>query len=385
MPENWQRLTWGDVGALRYGKALRGYKNTAGATRVFGTNGPIGWTDAQPLATGPRPIVGRKGAYRGVHLASGPFWVIDTAYWLEPHGNLDPVFAYYAILSVDINGMDSGSALPSLTRDHFYQVPLLLPPTDEQERIARVLRTFDDLIEANVSTVRALENLGRTVVSTLLDTEESRLRVTTLSDACGVIESGRRPKGGVKGINSGVPSLGAESVNGLTEFNFSKTKYVPEEFATSMKRGVLTDLDVLVYKDGGKPGEFFPDVSIVGNGYPFDHMVINEHVFRVRAAEPLSQGYLYFWLNTDEMMRRMKEIGSRTAAIPGMNSTNFGQLPIPIPPADWRMTNVRALDQLAEGALSLLAECRDLARRRDELLPLLMSGRVRVRDLEAVA
>lgn len=33
---------------------------------------------------------------------------------------------------------------------------------------------------------------------------------------------------------------------------------------------------------------------------------------------------------------------------------------------------------------SLILESRDLTRQRDELLPLLMSGKVRVRDLEAV-
>lgn len=375
----WEPLAWGDVSDLRYGKALRGYKDCDGSTQVFGTNGPIGYTSEEPLAKGPRPVVGRKGAYRGVHLAAGPFWVIDTAYWLEPKEGLDPVFAYYALLGVDINGMDSGSALPSLTREHFYRVPLDVPPLEEQKRIAGVLGAFDDLIETNREIVRRIDRLGRTVVEpfTSAKHEES---ATTLAQACDVIESGRRPKGGVKGIIAGVPSLGAEFINGLAEFAFAKTKFVPTDFADHMRRGVLTDLDVLVYKDGGKPGEFFPDVSVVGNGYPFERMVINEHVFRLRGSETLGQGYLYFWLSTEKMMGLMKEAGSRTAAIPGMNSTNFGQLPVAVPDLSWRSAHMHALDSLIATALALLAENRDLAHQRDELLPLLMSGKVRVRE-----
>jgi type I restriction enzyme S subunit len=175
------QVTWGEVSQLRYGKALKGYKDGNGSTRVFGTNGPIGYTGEGPLAQGPRPVVGRKGAYRGVHLADGPFWVIDTAYWLEPQEHLDPVFAYYALLRVDINGMDSGSALPSLSRDHFYGVPLDLPPLEEQERIAGVLGAFDDLIETNRRLADQLDEVRVARVSAALAESTFETRLTDIA------------------------------------------------------------------------------------------------------------------------------------------------------------------------------------------------------------
>jgi len=276
----------------------------------------------------------------------------------------------------------AGATRRALTKGHLEALEISVPPLEEQERIAGVLGAFDDLIETNRETVRRLDRLGRSLVEPFTS-ENAAAATVSLVDACDVIESGRRPKGGVKGITSGVPSIGAEFINGLTEFEFAKTKFVPVEFATQMRRGVVAGMDVLVYKDGGKPGEFFPDVSVVGGGYPFEHMVINEHVFRVRGSKAFGQGYLYFWLSTEKMTGLMKEAGSRTAAIPGMNSTNFGQLPVAVPDEDWRSAHMGALDELVVSALSLLAENRDLARRRDELLPLLMSGRVRVRDVEA--
>ena len=66
VPARWRDCTWGELATLEYGKALRGYREGTGPYRVFGTNGPIG-RHAKALHQGPGVIVGRKGAYRGVH------------------------------------------------------------------------------------------------------------------------------------------------------------------------------------------------------------------------------------------------------------------------------------------------------------------------------
>ncbi len=70
----WRASTWGELGTLHYGKALRGYQGGDGAVEVFGTNGPIGWSDKTLFPPG--IVVGWKGAYRGIHYAKGPCWVI---------------------------------------------------------------------------------------------------------------------------------------------------------------------------------------------------------------------------------------------------------------------------------------------------------------------
>src|SRR5690606_31891927 len=104
-----------------YGRALRNYSKTAGQYRVYGTNGPIGWHD-EALCHHLGVIIGRKGAYRGVHYSPAPFFVIDTAFYLEPKVELDLRWAYYELLSRDINALDSGSAIPSTSRDAFYSL-----------------------------------------------------------------------------------------------------------------------------------------------------------------------------------------------------------------------------------------------------------------------
>jgi type I restriction enzyme S subunit len=303
---------------------------------------------------------------------------------------MESTWSYYALLDVDINGMDSGSAIPSLTRDHFRALPLSLPPLDEQRRIAGVLGALDDLIETNQRIRSTAEALGLALVRKaasegfdLLDGAESEgWSLTSLGDIAATLESGGRPKGGVAGIASGVPSIGAESIKGLGQFDFSKTKFVPRSFVDTMKRGRLESRDVLVYKDGGKPGEFQPHVAMFGDGFPFDDMTINEHVYRVRAASPLSNAYLYFWLSSRRIMDEMAMLGTG-AAIPGLNSTAFKSLPVAIPPVSVRDRLFPTLDALVAEALGAASDARDLSRARDELLPLLLSGRVSVREVAA--
>ncbi|MEX1229169.1 MAG: restriction endonuclease subunit S [Planctomycetaceae bacterium] len=128
VPKEWKATTWGELATLEYGKSLSDYRTGNGQFQVYGTNGPIGW-HTEPLWNGPGIIIGRKGAYRGVHYSPKPFFVIDTAFYLKPKTEFDINWAYRELLSVDINGMDSGSAIPSTSREDFYSLPIKFPPS----------------------------------------------------------------------------------------------------------------------------------------------------------------------------------------------------------------------------------------------------------------
>ena len=109
----WRDLKIGDILQLEYGKSLSDYRTGNGTYEVFGTNGKIGLSEAF-IYDKPSLVIGRKGAYRGVHLAKNPFFVIDTAFYTKNKiDELDIVFLYYWFRCIDINSMDSGSAIPS--------------------------------------------------------------------------------------------------------------------------------------------------------------------------------------------------------------------------------------------------------------------------------
>src|SRR6266536_643617 len=148
MVSEWRASTWGDEITVEYGKALRGYDPANGKFRVFGSNGPIGWTD-KPRAPGPGVILGRKGAYRGIEFSHEPFFVIDTAYYVVPKTELDMRWLFYAIKYHKLGEIDDGSPIPSTTRSAVYVRDLDVPPLAEQKAIAEVLGALDDKIELN--------------------------------------------------------------------------------------------------------------------------------------------------------------------------------------------------------------------------------------------
>jgi len=69
--------------------------------------------------------------------------VIDTAFSVEPRLPIELRWAYYdLLLRQDINNMDSGSAIPSTSREDFYSLPVLSPPLDLQQTFAQLLNPF---------------------------------------------------------------------------------------------------------------------------------------------------------------------------------------------------------------------------------------------------
>ena len=93
IPAGWEVTSWDSLVTLEYGKGLTGYDGESGKYPVYGTNGRIG-SHSTPLCNHAGIIIGRKGAYRGVHYCSTPFYVIDTAFYVEPRINIDLRWAY---------------------------------------------------------------------------------------------------------------------------------------------------------------------------------------------------------------------------------------------------------------------------------------------------
>ena len=169
-PTGWSLKRWGDIATLEYGKSIRHYRDSSGEYRVFGTNGPIGFHD-EALCNSEGIVIGRKGAYRGVHYSPCPFFVIDTAFYLKPKATLDLKWAYYELMRFDINGMDSGSAIPSTSRDDFYGIPVIVPPPKIQAAFGEIVGGWYANAFANLHQSRTLASLRDTLLPKLLSGE----------------------------------------------------------------------------------------------------------------------------------------------------------------------------------------------------------------------
>jgi type I restriction enzyme S subunit len=167
VPTGWNIKRWGDITTLEYGKSIRDYRESSGKYRVWGTNGPIGFHH-EAICNSAGIVIGRKGAYRGVHYSPEPFFVIDTAFYLKPKAALELKWAYYELLRFDINSMDSGSAIPSTSRDDFYGIPVIVPPPTIQDTFGKIVGGWFEKVFANDNESRTLATLRDTLLPKLL-------------------------------------------------------------------------------------------------------------------------------------------------------------------------------------------------------------------------
>jgi len=170
VPKGWSPTAWGKLVSLEYGKALSNYSHEDGAYPVYGTNGRIG-SCSEPLCRHPGIVIGRKGAYRGVHFSRTPFFAIDTAFYVVPKTTLEMRWAWYEMLRNDINGMDSGSAIPSTSREDFYGLPVVVPPLRVQQQFAHLLNACWDHQARNEEQDRTLAAIRDTLLPKLISGE----------------------------------------------------------------------------------------------------------------------------------------------------------------------------------------------------------------------
>ena len=326
----------------------------------------------------------------------GKFNAYQRTYVINPiNDDVDIHYLFYALQLClqSFKALSQGTSTKFLTAKILNAFSLQIPSKDKQKRIVCIIKALDDKIENNKRINDNLEKQAQAIFkSWFVDFEPFKdggfvesemgktpkdLLVKRVSEIPHTIETGRRPKGGVGEISSGVPSVGAEHVKGLGNYDYSKTKYITEEYAASLKTGKVNGYELLIYKDGGKPGYFIPNYSIFGEGYPFEECFLNEHVFKLDFGDKGYNAFCYFYFWTDYVMNYLNAQGGK-AAIPGINRQDIENIQIFAPENELVK---RFGDIVLPSIRQILFNCKEsrrLAQLRDTLLPRLMSGELNI-------
>lgn len=369
--KGWRTTKLGDLITLNYGKALKEENRLKGNVPVYSSAGITGW-HVKPHVESKGLIIGRKGTIGKVYKSNVPFCCIDTAYYILPNDNIYNFnYLYYCLQTLGLEDLNSDSAVPGLNRDAAYSQDIVFPPLPEQKAIAAVLSSLDDKIDLLHRQNKTLEALAETLFRQwFVEEADEGWEEGKLGDILSLIESGLRPKGGINpNLQEGIPSIGAENINGIGKYDFSKTKFVTQEFFNTMKRGIIKDFDVLIYKDGAYVGR----KGMFGHNFPYETCSINEHVFILRSNGRANQFFLYFLLQEEDLAQL-----NANSAQPGLNQESMKSLEIVIPPIDlinkYGLIIAPWIDKIFFNAIQI----RTLEKLRDTLLPKLMCGEVRV-------
>ena len=294
---------------------------------------------------------------------------------------VEPNFLTYALLSLrsELLGLvhTAGHGTGVLATDQLAKVQLLLPPLSEQRRIAELLLNLDDLVDTNRKLVNDLDEAAGSVGRRMVLGAAGRKR-RIFSDLADVkkgysYKSAELVDGGQWLVNlKNVGRGGTFESRGFKVLSASpKAHHLVDTGSVVVAQTDLTqDREVIArpvrVRRGRRKGPFVASLDLAVVTPKLWHT--NESLFAILATEDF-RGHALGHCNGTTVLH-MAAAALPTYMAPDLTAEEVRQLTQQVRPLR------EAADQLDVEAAELLAV-------RDQLLPLLMSGRVRVGDVAA--
>ncbi len=279
-------------------------------------------------------------------------------YWLQDMYTSGRVWAY----------QNQSTGIANFQMKVFTKSELVrLPPLEEQERIAGALGAFDDLIETNRRLLTDVLELTRAVYARAAVQATARIALGAVAVANPEKRAPGKPDATLRYLDIGTMTDG--SIGEPTSTTWS-------DAPSRARRGSALG-DVLwatVRPNRRAHGLLVREI---------ENLVVSTGIAVLRPTRlPMS----LIFAHTDSP-RFVETLVGRVdgSAYPAVKAADFLAVHVPDVSKEDIDTFCHVIDPLWLAAGQLEEEAISLTRQRDELLPLLMSGRVRVRDLEAVA
>ncbi len=295
--KEWKKVKLSEIAYLNYGKSLTSDIRKEGKIPVYSSSGTTGWHDTA-LVNEDGIVIGRKGNVGSIFYADGPFYCIDTAYYIKKSElKCNIKYFYYLLKTLGLDKLNEDSAVPGLNRDTAHSQLFSYPEEiDTQRRIADILSVLDDKIELNRQTNVTLEAIAQAIF------KEWFINFNFPGGTGEVVESelGMIPKGWKILPLDKI----AEFLNGLALQNYpakNDCNYLPVIKIREMKNGITNSSDKAsknlpskyIIHDGDLLFSWSGSLEIIfwvgGDG------ALNQHLFKVTSRDyPL--WFCYFWI-----------------------------------------------------------------------------------------
>ena len=144
---------------IKNGKDHKSLKD--GKYPVYGSGGIMRYVEKY-LYNKESVLLPRKGTLNNIQFVDKPFWTVDTCYYTEVNTEkVIPYFLFRNLRQFDIEVLNTGSAVPSMTFDKYYSIQVALPDLEKQQKIVDILKPYDNLIENNQKQIKLLEEAAQ--------------------------------------------------------------------------------------------------------------------------------------------------------------------------------------------------------------------------------
>jgi len=334
-------------------------RDSDGCYPVYGANGLIGYA-AEHNASGPLIVVGRVGSFCGsLRYCDSDVWVTDNAMICRPKYSEETRYWYYALHNSGLNRHRAGSGQSLLNQGILRNVSIWVAGVSDRRRIGDVLGVLDDKIAANNRVIEAAETLMLAVV-------EQVIEHTPLS----CLASRSTASLGPQEFDDAVAYFSFPAFDGGAQPN------VVDGRAIRSNKFVLSEPCVLFSK-------LNPRIPRVWNVVMLpSEMTLASTEFVVLRPIGVDGSALWSALRQPDVLATLQQM------VAGMTGSRQR-----IQPHELQQVRVRDVRRLATGSAQTLAglgalchtrrtESAHLSSVRDALIPLLMSGRVQVKDIE---
>ena len=318
--------------------------------------------------------IGKIGRY----ICENPAYVNQRVLKFEDAGLILYDYLYY-YLSTDVfqsfitNHIDSQSAQPNISSTTIGKYPIKIPSIKVQKQIASILKSLDDKIEVNRKINENLEQQAQALFkSWFVDFEpfkngefvESELgmipkgwRVGRLFDVAEIYDKIRKP----------LSSRDRENMD----------RIYPYYGATSCMDYVDNYLFDGIYTLIGEDGSVVKEDGLPYMQYVWGKFWVNNHAHILQGKNGFSTEMIHVMLSITNIQHLV------TGAVQAkLSQANMQKILVALPPIDV-INKIRPLiDKLYQKRRNLEDENSRLAELRDTLLPKLMSGELKVNEIE---
>ncbi len=307
----------------------------------YGANGQQGWID-NFLFDEPLVLLAEDGGHfdnpeRGVaYLVNGKTWVNNHAHVLRPSNEIDVKFLCRVLENYDLSPFITGTTRGKLTKGGAAEIPVPVPPLEEQRRIAAILDQAETLRTQRRTALALLDSLTQSLFLDMFGdpvVNSKGWSMSTIGDLAEV-QGGLQVTSARKNLPVEVPYLRVANVyRGV--LNLSEIKTI-RATPTEIQRTTLVNNDLLVVEGHGNPNEI--GRAALWNG-EIEQCVHQNHLIRARfdctKVEPV---FASEYVNSPGGRQHLLRAGKSTSGLNTISVSNVRETPIALPPLPLQQT-----------------------------------------------
>ncbi|MGO5077960.1 restriction endonuclease subunit S [Oscillospiraceae bacterium LCP25S3_E3] len=162
--ETWKKGTLSELLTVKYGKDHKHLAN--GNIPLYGSGGIMRYVE-KSLYDKVSVLIPRKGTLSNVMYVDEPFWSVDTMFYTEIPKPYAAKFIYYFVKSKDLAGMDTGSAVPSMSSEIIHSMQLDIPDDETLVSFDNRLNPLYKQMKINNQECAELKKLQEVLLATI--------------------------------------------------------------------------------------------------------------------------------------------------------------------------------------------------------------------------